>query len=218
MRDRLKAAPAEVPDRLDKLMEGLKASEKQVKALEGQLAVAKSQKLLAQASEAAGVRYLAASVADMTGDALRQAAESLQRELGSGIVSLVSTAGGKVSAVASVSDDLVAKGFKAGDVLSALMTRVGGKGSGRPNFAQGGGGTPDKVPSAIAEFGEMLKAVRQIVPKTYAYMNNHADAKSVANAVELKHFLHEPSHETTDRRNADDQQDQNIETRHRCGI
>ena len=44
----------------------------------------------------------------------------------------------------------------------------------------------------IAEFGETLKAVRQIVPKTYAYMNNHADAKSVANAIELKHFLDEP--------------------------
>jgi uncharacterized protein YecE (DUF72 family) len=44
----------------------------------------------------------------------------------------------------------------------------------------------------MAEFGETLKAVRQIVPKTYAYMNNHADAKSVANAVELKHFLAEP--------------------------
>jgi uncharacterized protein YecE (DUF72 family) len=44
----------------------------------------------------------------------------------------------------------------------------------------------------MAEFGETLKAVRQIVPKTFAYMNNHADAKSVANAVELKHFLDEP--------------------------
>ena len=44
----------------------------------------------------------------------------------------------------------------------------------------------------IAHFGETIKAVRQIVPKTYAYMNNHADAKSVANAVELKHFLDEP--------------------------
>ena len=28
--------------------------------------------------------------------------------------------------------------------------------------------------------------------KSYGYMNNHADAKSVANAIELKHFLGEP--------------------------
>jgi uncharacterized protein YecE (DUF72 family) len=44
----------------------------------------------------------------------------------------------------------------------------------------------------IQEFGETLKAVRKIVRKTYGYMNNHADAKSVANAIELKHFLEEP--------------------------
>jgi uncharacterized protein YecE (DUF72 family) len=44
----------------------------------------------------------------------------------------------------------------------------------------------------IQAFGETLTAVTQIVPKAYVYMNNHADAKSVANALELKHLLKEP--------------------------
>ena len=44
----------------------------------------------------------------------------------------------------------------------------------------------------IQEFGETLKAVKKIVKKAYVYMNNHADAKAVANAIELKHFLKEP--------------------------
>jgi uncharacterized protein YecE (DUF72 family) len=44
----------------------------------------------------------------------------------------------------------------------------------------------------VAEFGETLAAVRTIVRKSYGYMNNHADAKSVANAIELKHLLKEP--------------------------
>jgi hypothetical protein len=47
-------------------------------------------------------------------------------------------------------------------------------------------------PAEIQEFGETLKALKKIVRKAYAYMNNHADAKSVANAIELKHFLGEP--------------------------
>jgi Protein of unknown function DUF72 len=46
-------------------------------------------------------------------------------------------------------------------------------------------------PAEIQEFGETLKAVKKIVRKAYGYMNNHADAKSVANAIELKHFLGE---------------------------
>jgi uncharacterized protein YecE (DUF72 family) len=44
----------------------------------------------------------------------------------------------------------------------------------------------------IQEFGETLTAVKTIVRKAYGYMNNHADAKSVANAIELKHLLKEP--------------------------
>jgi uncharacterized protein YecE (DUF72 family) len=47
-------------------------------------------------------------------------------------------------------------------------------------------------PGEIQEFGETLKAVKKIVRKAYGYMNNHADAKSVANAIELKQFLGEP--------------------------
>ena len=47
-------------------------------------------------------------------------------------------------------------------------------------------------PAEIKEFGETLKAVKKIVRKSYGYMNNHADAKSVANAIELKDFLGEP--------------------------
>jgi uncharacterized protein YecE (DUF72 family) len=46
--------------------------------------------------------------------------------------------------------------------------------------------------SEIREFGETLKAVRSIVGKAYGYMNNHADAKSVANAIELKRLLDQP--------------------------
>jgi uncharacterized protein YecE (DUF72 family) len=47
-------------------------------------------------------------------------------------------------------------------------------------------------PDEIQEFGETLKAVTKIVGKAYGYMNNHANAQSVANAIELKDFLDEP--------------------------
>ena len=51
------------------------------------------------------------------------------------------------------------------------------------------------TPEEVREFGETLKAVRAIVRKSYAYMNNHADAKSVVNAIQLKNFLGEPIEE-----------------------
>jgi uncharacterized protein YecE (DUF72 family) len=44
----------------------------------------------------------------------------------------------------------------------------------------------------IQEFAETLKAVEKIVPKSYAYMNNHANGQAVTNAIQLKSFLGEP--------------------------
>src|ERR1051325_9546090 len=44
----------------------------------------------------------------------------------------------------------------------------------------------------IQEFGETLNAVKQIVRKAYAYINNHANAQAVANAMQLKHVVGEP--------------------------
>jgi len=47
----------------------------------------------------------------------------------------------------------------------------------------------------IKEFGETLKAVAKIVKKSYAYMNNHANAQAVTNAIQLKEFLGQPIEE-----------------------
>jgi uncharacterized protein YecE (DUF72 family) len=47
----------------------------------------------------------------------------------------------------------------------------------------------------IKEFGETLQAVEKIVKKSYAYMNNHANAQAVTNAIQLKDFLGQPIEE-----------------------
>jgi alanyl-tRNA synthetase len=161
--DRLKAGPAEIPERLDKLQASLKDAEKQVAALRGELAAAKATALLGTRAEAAGVPYVAAAPEEMTGDQLRAAAQSLLAGLGSGAVLLASVANGKLSAVATVSDDLTAK-VRAGDLLARFMAKVGGKGSGKANFAQGGGGDPALLAAALAEFPAILAEVGSQAP------------------------------------------------------
>jgi alanyl-tRNA synthetase len=160
--DRLKAAPAELPERLDKLQDALKAAEKQVAALRGELAAARAGALLARKAEAGGIPYVAASLDDMTGDQLRAAAQSLLAGLGSGVVLLAGVANGKVSALACVSDDRTGE-VTAGAVLTAFMERVGGRGSGKATFAQGGGGDPAAVPGAIEAAGALIDGARQRV-------------------------------------------------------
>ncbi|MEB3329949.1 MAG: alanine--tRNA ligase [Candidatus Sericytochromatia bacterium] len=160
--DRLKAAPAELPERLDRLQEALKASEKQVAALRAELAAARAGALLTQKAEAGGIPYVAATLDGMTGDQLRAAAQSLIAGLGSGLVLLAGVTNGKVSAVACVSDDRTGE-VSAGAVLAAFMARVGGRGSGKATFAQGGGGDPAAVPGAIEVAGALIDGARQRV-------------------------------------------------------
>ncbi len=47
-------------------------------------------------------------------------------------------------------------------------------------------------PAELKPFAETVTAVRSIVRKSYLYLNNHFAAKSVADAVELKHQVDEP--------------------------
>ncbi len=58
--------------------------------------------------------------------------------------------GGKAVLVASVSDDLVKAGRKAGDIVKAAAKEVGGGGGGKPNLAQAGGPNAANIPAAIA--------------------------------------------------------------------
>jgi alanyl-tRNA synthetase len=54
-----------------------------------------------------------------------------------------------VRLVAGVTKDLIGR-FKAGQLVQLVAERVGGRGGGRPDFAQGGGTLPEKLDEALA--------------------------------------------------------------------
>jgi alanyl-tRNA synthetase len=58
-----------------------------------------------------------------------------------------------------VTDDLVARGIKAGDLVSRIAAISGGKGGGRPQFASGGLGDPAKLVETRAQTTEIVRAV-----------------------------------------------------------
>ena len=85
--------------------------------------------------------------------------DSLKKRAGTCALLLMSAHDGKVNIVAAVSDDLVAKGLKAGDWLRETAKIVGGKGGGRPQMAQGSGTDAAKLPEA-------MKAAREFAVST----------------------------------------------------
>jgi alanyl-tRNA synthetase len=81
---------------------------------------------------------------------LKGLADAIGKQLGSGVVALVSTAEGKASIVVAVSPDLTGR-ISAVDLVRAASAAVGGKGGGgRPDLAQAGGPDGGKADAALA--------------------------------------------------------------------
>ncbi len=131
----LKVAPAQVLERIEKLLA-------QIKDLEKSLDRAKRQQSSGgdteELREIQGVKVLTSLSSVGDGKLLREVSDRLIQKLGSGIVAVGTVEGDKVSIIVRVSPDLTTK-FKAGELIKPLAEKVGGKGGGRPDMAQAGG-------------------------------------------------------------------------------
>ena len=130
------------------LHERLRATEREL-AQARRRAVAGTATPAEQAREVGGVKVLAREVPPAPPEQLRDMADMLRQKLGSGVVVLGARGDGKVALVAAVSADLVDR-VHAGNLVKAAATAVGGRGGGRPDFAQAGGKDPEKLPAALA--------------------------------------------------------------------
>jgi alanyl-tRNA synthetase len=82
-------------------------------------------------------------------DQLRTVIDWLKKKSPSHAILLAATDGQKVTFIAAVSDDIIAKGLKAGDWVKEAAKTAGGSGGGRPQMAQAGGKDPSKLGAAL---------------------------------------------------------------------
>jgi alanyl-tRNA synthetase len=110
--------------------------------------------------EVDGVKLIARRVEGLEKSALRGLSDSLRDRLGSGVVILASESEGKVALVASVTKDLTSR-VQAGQLVKELAPMVGGKGGGRPDFAEAGGKDPSGIASLLQRAPEVLRSQLQ---------------------------------------------------------
>ncbi|EGJ12303.1 alanine--tRNA ligase [Rubrivivax benzoatilyticus] len=147
----LKVTPAEVPARVDAVLEQLRALDKEITALKGRLASAQGDELLASAVDVKGIKVLAATLAGADAKALRETMDKLKDKLKSAAIVLAAVDGAKVQLAAGVTGDLVAGGkLKAGELVNFVAGQVGGKGGGKPDLAMAGGTDAAALPQALA--------------------------------------------------------------------
>jgi alanyl-tRNA synthetase len=133
-----------------------RALEKELSRLKSKMAAAQGDDLSSQAIDVKGVKVLAAALDGADAKTLRETLDQLKNKLKSAAIVLGSTEGGKVSLIAGVTPDLVAK-LKAGELVNYVAQQVGGKGGGRPDMAQAGGTEPAKVPAALGSVRQWVE-------------------------------------------------------------
>ena len=88
---------------------------------------------------------------------VREAADWLRTEAGSAVVCLAVCTEGKPMLIAAMTDDLVKKGLKAGELIQTIVPAIDGRGGGKPDIAQAGGKNPDGIPQALAAASDWLR-------------------------------------------------------------
>ncbi|WP_309739314.1 alanine--tRNA ligase [Chamaesiphon sp. OTE_20_metabat_361] len=157
--DRFKAKPEEILDRISTMQTELKANQKQLEMVKGELAIAKSEQLLTQSQTIGEFKIIIAELGDVDASALQTAAERLLNKLGEGAIVLASIPEpDKVSLVAAFSKGVNAKGLQAGKFIGNIAKICGGGGGGRPNLAQAGGRDASKVKEALGVAKAELEA------------------------------------------------------------
>ena len=144
----LRSTPDQAATKVEQLL-------KRTKDLEKELAAAKQALVTGQATdhtdavqEIAGIKVLATRMDGADAKTLRDAVDKLKDKLQNAVVVLGSVDDGKVRLAAGVTKNNTDK-VRAGDLIKPVAEQVGGKGGGRPDFAQAGGTDPTKLDQAL---------------------------------------------------------------------
>ena len=128
----------DVADKARALAERIRRLEREIESFKAKAASGAAADLAASAVEVGGIKVLAARLEGLDAKDLREAVDRLKQQLVDTVVVLAGTQDGKAALVAGVNGAATGK-VKAGELLAHVAGRIGGKGGGRPDLAQGGG-------------------------------------------------------------------------------
>ncbi|KAL8543436.1 hypothetical protein ACS0TY_004104 [Phlomoides rotata] len=150
----LKVNAEDVTTRVNNLLKDLREARNEVSAARAKAAIYKASSIINKAIDVGSsskIRVVIESMDDMDGDALKSAAEYLVDILQDPAAVVLGSCPDekRVSLVAAFSPGVVNLGIQAGKFIGPIAKLCGGRGGGRPNFAQAGGSEPDNLAVAL---------------------------------------------------------------------
>jgi alanyl-tRNA synthetase len=159
----LKTPRNELETRIATLLEERKRLEKQVKNIHRGEAASQLDQILKERDQINGISFVTATISVETTDELRSIGDRLRERLKSGIGVLASVTGEKVQFLCVVTDDLIEKRFRAGDIVREVAKRTGGSGGGKPHLAMAGGKDSSRVDQALNDVKDIILSLIEAV-------------------------------------------------------
>ena len=154
--DALKANKAAVVDKARALAEEVKALKKELEELKKAAMGGEVDKMIADAKEINGVKLVTAKFDDYNINDLRGLSDDIKKAH-KGIAMVFATVNGpKVTFMVSLTDDLLEKGYHAGNMIKQIAAACGGGGGGKADMAQAGAKDASKIPDAFAVAESLL--------------------------------------------------------------
>ena len=153
-----RTSPADLVKKIESMQKQIKELNSEIESLKSKAAKNALGDVTDRVTDVKGVKLIATAVDGVDMNGLRDLGDQLKGKIGEGVVVLASNADGKVSLVVMATDDAIAKGAHAGNLIKAIAPKVGGGGGGRPNMAQAGGKDPSGIDAALAEARATLES------------------------------------------------------------
>ena len=142
---------AHLKDRLEALQARAQKSQKRINELWAKRVLDGLGEIEKETEDFNGIKLLLKRIPRLNREILRQIADRAKNDLKSVAVFLVSDVSDEETIfLSAVTDDLVAKGIKAGDLVREASLVAGGKGGGKPTMAEGGGKDASKIGDVFA--------------------------------------------------------------------
>jgi len=148
---------AEIEPKMRAILDRQKTLEREITTLKAKVARHAVAELVTTAQEIAGAKLVCARVLDLDAKTLRETVDWLKQQLGDAVIVLASVNEGKAALMVGVSGAALAH-VRAGELIGMLAKRIGGKGGGRPDLAQGGGPDGPELIQALAEVETWVSA------------------------------------------------------------
>ncbi len=145
----LKSSVDEVPSKTEMVMDELAATKKQLAAARAELALSTFHQQLANVASVNGVNLLVTQMPGLDKDSLTKLSDSFRAKFAEAGVCVIASTGESLTVMVAVTQDLIKKGIKAGDLVGHISRQLGAGGGGAPHLAFGGGKDASKLTSAL---------------------------------------------------------------------